>query len=113
MSRYPLRRQIDVALLCGGRGRAAIIRALLDSGRCHLSLLVNGFDDGRSTGAVRRLVPGMLGPSDFRKNLVTTLDPGKRDQRALGRLLELRLGEVQQLLHHCFLVLLSRCDRLS
>lgn len=98
MSRYPLRRQINVALFCGGRGSAAIIRALLDSGRCHLSLLVNGFDDGQSTGAVRRLVPGMLGPSDFRKNLVTTLDPGKRDQRALGRLLEQRLGEVQQLL---------------
>jgi 2-phospho-L-lactate transferase/gluconeogenesis factor (CofD/UPF0052 family) len=98
MSRHPLCRQVDVALFCGGRGSAAIIRALLDSGRCHLSLLVNGFDDGRSTGTVRRLVPGMLGPSDFRKNLVTTLDPGKREQRALGRLLEQRLGEVEQLL---------------
>lgn len=81
-----------IVLFCGGRGSASIIRALLDHVECRLTLLVNGFDDGRSTGLVRRLVPGMLGPSDFRKNLVTVLDASSSAERALGELFELRLG---------------------
>lgn len=81
-----------VALFCGGRGSASIIRALLDGSACQLTLLINGFDDGRSTGLMRRLIPAMLGPSDFRKNLATVLDVASPSKRALGGLLELRLG---------------------
>jgi 2-phospho-L-lactate transferase/gluconeogenesis factor (CofD/UPF0052 family) len=80
-----------IALFCGGRGSASITRALLDHTDCRLTLLVNGFDDGRSTGWVRRMVPGMLGPSDFRKNLATVLDTSLPSERALEAFLNLRI----------------------
>src|SRR5436305_9530460 len=86
-----------VALFCGGRGSASIIRGLLDGTDCRLTLLVNGFDDGRSTGLVRRLIPEMLGPSDFRKNLSTVLDSSLPCECALKELLELRLGTGDEL----------------
>jgi 2-phospho-L-lactate transferase/gluconeogenesis factor (CofD/UPF0052 family) len=86
-----------IALFCGGRGSASIIRALLDSTDCRLTLPINGFDDGRSTGLVRWLIPGMLGPSDFRKNLATVLDASLPSERALEGLLNLRLGAADQL----------------
>ncbi|QFY10700.1 hypothetical protein GBF35_32475 [Nonomuraea phyllanthi] len=65
-----------VAMFSGGRGTAGIARALLRSPGVELSLLINGYDNGLSTGALRRYLPGMLGPSDFRKNLLLHLDGG-------------------------------------
>ena len=61
--------EIKVALFCGGRGSATLIRELLRWPNVKLTLLVNAYDDGLSTGALRSFIPGMLGPSDFRKNL--------------------------------------------
>lgn len=55
-----------------------------------LSLIVNGYDDGLSTGHLRDLVPNMLGPSDFRKNLSRLIDLHSSEQYALQRLLEYR-----------------------
>lgn len=55
-----------------------------------LSLIVNGYDDGLSTGHLRDLVPNMLGPSDFRKNLSRLIDLHSSEQYALQRLLEFR-----------------------
>jgi 2-phospho-L-lactate transferase/gluconeogenesis factor (CofD/UPF0052 family) len=60
---------MKVVLFCGGRGSATIIRAMLKRADIELTLLVNAYDDGQSTGALRSFIPGMLGPSDFRKNL--------------------------------------------
>ena len=34
-----------------------------------LTLLINAYDDGKSTGEIRKRISGLLGPSDFRKNL--------------------------------------------
>ncbi|MEW9549055.1 2-phospho-L-lactate transferase CofD family protein [Nonomuraea sp. NPDC050783] len=68
-----------VAMFSGGRGAAGIARALLRVPGLKLSLLVNGYDNGLSTGALRRYLPGMLGPSDFRKNLLLHL--GRDDPR--------------------------------
>ncbi|NUP61413.1 MAG: hypothetical protein HOW71_04460, partial [Nonomuraea sp.] len=67
---------MSVAMFGGGRGGASIARALLRTPGVELSLLVNGYDNGLSTGALRRYLPGMLGPSDFRKNLLLHLDHG-------------------------------------
>ena len=58
-----------------------------------LSLLVNAYDDGLSTGALRRFIPDMLGPSDFRKNLSTLLDLHSNEQYALQHFLEYRLPD--------------------
>jgi 2-phospho-L-lactate transferase/gluconeogenesis factor (CofD/UPF0052 family) len=64
---------MKIVLFCGGRGSATIIRALQRRAEVELTLLVNGYDDGLSTGALRSFIPGMLGPSDFRKNLAWLL----------------------------------------
>ncbi|WP_049564504.1 2-phospho-L-lactate transferase CofD family protein [Nonomuraea sp. SBT364] len=65
-----------VTMFGGGRGAASIARGLLDRPGAALTLLINGYDNGLSTGALRRYLPGMLGPSDFRKNLLLHLDAG-------------------------------------
>ena len=60
---------MKIVLFCGGRGSATLIRAMLRHPDIDLTLLVNAYDDGQSTGALRSFIPGMLGPSDFRKSL--------------------------------------------
>jgi 2-phospho-L-lactate transferase/gluconeogenesis factor (CofD/UPF0052 family) len=80
-----------VAVFCGGHGSATIIREFLRWPNVQLTLLVNAYDDGLSTGALRKFIPGMLGPSDFRKNLSYLLDLYSDEQYALKKLIELRL----------------------
>jgi len=80
-----------IVLFCGGRGSATIIRALLRQTDIELTLLVNAYDDGLSTGALRNFIPGMLGPSDFRKNLSYLLGNYSNAQYALRNLMEYRL----------------------
>lgn len=43
-------------------------RQLINHPQVKLTLAVNGYDDGKSTGEVRRFLGDSLGPSDFRKN---------------------------------------------
>ena len=69
--------ETKVALFCGGRGSATLIRELLRWPNVKLTLLVNAYDDGLSTGALRNFSSGMpTGPSDFRKNLCWGADIG-------------------------------------
>jgi 2-phospho-L-lactate transferase/gluconeogenesis factor (CofD/UPF0052 family) len=56
-----------VVVLCGGRGGSTILSQLNSYPDVQLTAIINGFDDGLSTGFVRRVWPTMLGPSDFRK----------------------------------------------
>ena len=91
---------VRIALFCGGRGSATIIRALLRRTDVELTLLVNGYDDGLSTGALRNFIPGMLGPSDFRKNLSYLFGNYSQAQYALKSLMEYRLAgaaEIEEL----------------
>ena len=57
-----------VVLFSGGRGSELLSSHLLKDPRVQLTLAINGYDDGRSTGEVRRFLGDSLGPSDFRKN---------------------------------------------
>ena len=84
-------RQIKLVLFCGGRGSATLIHELLRWTNIQLTLIVNAYDDGLSTGALRDCVSHMLGPSDFRKNLSYLLDPYSEGQYALKNVLEWRL----------------------
>ena len=83
--------RLSVVVFSGGRGAASIVDALADHPQVDVTSLVNAYDDGLSTGRVRRLVGGMLGPSDIRKNLITLMPDGERSHRSLKRLLEIRL----------------------
>lgn len=98
---------IRITLFCGGRGSATIIRALLRHAEIELTLIVNAYDDGLSTGALRNFIPGMLGPSDFRKNFSYLLGNYSNAQYALKNLMEYRLptedvpAAIERLTHFC------------
>lgn len=57
---------INVVVINGGRGAGTLIPALQQRGNISLTSVVNAYDDGKSTGEVRRHF-SMLGPSDIRK----------------------------------------------
>jgi 2-phospho-L-lactate transferase/gluconeogenesis factor (CofD/UPF0052 family) len=57
---------LNVTVLNGGRGAASIIPAMLRRQGLNVTSIVNAYDDGKSTGEIRRFFD-MLGPSDIRK----------------------------------------------
>ena len=57
---------INVVILNGGRGASTLIPAILGNREIELTSIVNPYDDGKSTGEIRRFF-NMLGPSDSRK----------------------------------------------
>lgn len=62
---------MKVVLFSGGTGSRAIQKGLhqIYKDRLDLKIIVNAYDNGLSTGAVRKMVDGkILGPSDLRKN---------------------------------------------
>src|SRR5690606_22625604 len=69
---------LNVVILNGGRGAAAVIPAFLARQGVHLTSVVNAYDDGKSTGEIRRFF-GMLGPSDIRKVQELMLPPDDPD----------------------------------
>jgi 2-phospho-L-lactate transferase/gluconeogenesis factor (CofD/UPF0052 family) len=85
---YP--RRLKVAVFAGGRGSASISTALASHPLIDLSILVNAYDDGLSTGRLRQFVPGMLGPSDIRKNFSTLILEKSSGATSLKTLLEHR-----------------------
>lgn len=84
---------LNVVLFSGGRGTASIASALVNHDQVKLTSIVNAYDDGLSTGRVRAFVPGMLGPSDIRKNISTFMPSVERCQRALKRFLDYRFPD--------------------
>jgi 2-phospho-L-lactate transferase/gluconeogenesis factor (CofD/UPF0052 family) len=64
----PQRSHLRVVLFSGGRGSGALTEQLVAHPRIALTIAINGYDDGASTGEVRRFLGDSLGPSDFRKN---------------------------------------------
>ena len=80
-----------IAILSGGHGGARIARELLRQSPCSITLIINAFDDGKSTGALRAFIPGMLGPSDIRKNLSQLVAVVSPERFYLSDLLEYRL----------------------
>jgi 2-phospho-L-lactate transferase/gluconeogenesis factor (CofD/UPF0052 family) len=60
--------RLQVVLFSGGRGSVALAELVATDPRIQLTVAINGYDDGASTGEVRRFLGDALGPSDFRKN---------------------------------------------
>jgi 2-phospho-L-lactate transferase/gluconeogenesis factor (CofD/UPF0052 family) len=80
---------LNVVILNGGRGAAAVIPALLARQGLHVTSVVNAYDDGRSTGEIRRFF-GMLGPSDIRKVQELMLPADDPDYQAILRVFQFR-----------------------
>src|ERR1700745_2657521 len=62
------RRPLSVVVFSGGRCSSVLSKELITHPGIDLTLAINGYDDGMSTGEVRRFLGDALGPSDFRKN---------------------------------------------
>ena len=94
-SRSPLepasRSKINVVLFSGGSGTQSITEALLRHPQISLTILINAYDDGHSTGRLRRFIPGMLGPSDVRKNINRLMPARERSQQSLKTISDHRL----------------------
>lgn len=82
---------VKVVLFSGGRGSRVLSRQLINHPQVKLTLAVNGYDDGASTGEVRRFLGDSLGPSDFRKNASRMARELKTCQPELIDLLDVRL----------------------
>lgn len=80
---------LNVVILNGGRGAAAVIPALLARQGLHVTSVVNAYDDGKSTGEIRRFF-GMLGPSDIRKVQELMLPQDDPDYKANLQLFQYR-----------------------
>lgn len=69
---------LNLVVINGGRGAATLIPALLSDKTIQVTSVVNAYDDGKSTGEIRRFF-GMLGPSDLRKVQELMLNPEEPD----------------------------------
>lgn len=83
---------LRVVLFSGGRGSGALAELLGTDPRVSLTVAINGYDDGASTGEVRRFLGDALGPSDFRKNASRFARLRHTCQPALIDLLDRRLS---------------------
>jgi 2-phospho-L-lactate transferase/gluconeogenesis factor (CofD/UPF0052 family) len=83
---------LNIAVINGGRGAASLIPAFLDAPDLQVTSIVNAYDDGKSTGAIRDFF-GMLGPSDIRKVQELMLPPEHRDYQSSLHLFQFRYPE--------------------
>jgi len=84
---------LNVVLFSGGRGSSVLSTRLVSHPKVSLTVAVNGYDDGASTGEVRRFLGDSLGPSDFRKNASRLARELRSCPTALIDLLDLRLPD--------------------
>ncbi|MCA1563501.1 MAG: 2-phospho-L-lactate transferase CofD family protein [Acidobacteria bacterium] len=87
------RADVRVVLFSGGRGSGALAELVATDPRVALTIAINGYDDGASTGEVRRFLGDALGPSDFRKNASRLARLRKACSPALVDLLDRRLPD--------------------
>jgi len=80
---------LNVVMFNGGRGAAGIIRHIVAHDGLHLTSIVNAYDDGKSTGEIRRLFH-MLGPSDIRKVQQVMIPRNLPSHDEIQRLFEFR-----------------------
>src|SRR5229473_1621032 len=88
------RTKLNVVLFSGGSGTQSITAAFLKHPQISLTILINAYDDGHSTGRLRRFIPGMLGPSDVRKNINRLMPARERSQQSLKTISDHRLPEI-------------------
>ena len=86
--------KIKVSIFCGGNGSGSIIKYLSNKKNIDLTLLINAYHDGKSTGILRKNIPGLLGPSDFRKNFSYLVDFFSDEQGNLKKILEYRIKKI-------------------
>ena len=84
---------VSVVLFSGGRGSDVLSRQLIGHPDVALTIAINGYDDGASTGEVRRFLGDSLGPSDFRKNASRVARETRSCPEGVIEMLDRRLPE--------------------
>ena len=85
--------KLNAVLFSGGRGSQVLSKDLIGNPRVNLTIAINGYDDGASTGEVRRFLKDSLGPSDFRKNASRMARALQSCSSSLIDLLDMRFPE--------------------
>lgn len=88
-----MKEKVNVVLFSGGRGTSNISKTLLKYPHIELCVVVNAYDDGLSTGRLRDFIPGMLGPSDVRKNITHLMPENEECFKSLKTIIEYRFPE--------------------
>ena len=83
---------INIVVFNGGRGAGTIIPALQSVGNVNITSIVNAYDDGKSTGEIRKFF-NMLGPSDIRKVQQLMLPKDDPDYHANNWIFDHRFAE--------------------
>lgn len=81
---------MKAVVFSGGRGCTNIIKSIIRQTELDLAIVVNAYDNGKSTGRIRAYIPGLLGPSDIRKNVSVLLECF--DSLVMANFLEFRLA---------------------
>ena len=84
--------KIKISLFSGGTGNDRFVSLIKSIPGAEINIIVNGYDDGKSTGEIRKFIPGILGPSDFRKNLSHLVDLNTNNGRIFRDLLNFRFS---------------------
>ena len=88
-------KKINFVIFTGGSGNLELARNLSTLNKrtknISINFIINGYDDGKSTGFLRKIIPGMLGPSDFRKNCSNLLDANNQREEILKKIIEFRI----------------------
>ena len=91
----------NLVIFSGGTGNNQLCKSMYSKLGNNLSIIINGYDNGKSTGLLRNLCPGMLGPSDFRKNILNLMNKSNYYEKNLFDFLNYRLKKYDHL--HKFL----------
>lgn len=71
---------MNILIFNGGRGATSIIKNLKKINKIKITSVVNAYDDGKSTGEIRKYFE-MLGPSDIRKVQSILLDDKNKNYK--------------------------------
>ena len=82
--------KLNICLFSGGTGNKGFIQLLKNIQEIELNIIVNGYDDGKSTKELRRYGREILGPSDFRKNLSNLINFENKNENILFNLMNFR-----------------------
>ena len=95
-------KKINISIFTGGSGNVELINSLAQLQKklksLKINLLINGYDDGKSTGFLRDLFPGLLGPSDFRKNCSNLITGNDEENLIFKSILEYRIKNYSEYL---------------
>ena len=95
-------KEIVISIFTGGSGNVELINSLAQikkkTNNLKINLLINGYDDGKSTGFLRDLFPGLLGPSDFRKNCSNLITGYNEENLIFTNILDYRIKDYSEYL---------------